>query len=686
MPRRGIAVVLVLGLVLAFVPMGVASGATGWATSTLVTVTEPIDRLQISGKRVVWVQGTEGEIYTRVIDGAPAFNVSNRPGAFDVEPAVSGDRVAWIGQTNMGRDVFTWAPTSLGPTQITFDGLRADQHVRVTGNRLFWSGANELAEPDHEIYTWAVGDVAPTNISNNPGSAVNDEHVQVSGDRIVWVGRDPVGLDYDVYTWAVSDPVKVNLSDNAVDDQNPAISGNRVVWENSAGGDWDVYTRVVGDTGPVNIGRDGLDDYGAAVEGDSIVWGGDVGGDVHDIFMLTIGDSAPTNLSNTPSVYDSGAVIASGRVAWVAEAVGGGEVYAWTLGGVVNISNNATSDYGVVASADGIAWVNNDSGTYSIRVAEWFAGVDYVEVAGVNRISTAIEASKLAFADDSIDTVVIATAMNWPDALGGAALAGAIDGPILLTMPTTLPAEVSAEITRLGANHAYILGGPSAVGAGVETALKSKLGAGNVKRLAGAGRYETARLIAAETVSALGASYDGTAFLATGANFPDALGASPLAAANGWPIYLVNPATGADAALKGALATDGADEVIVLGGTGVISNAVKDGLGVKKTIRLSGDNRYDTARVVAGYGISDGGLSWDGVAIATGENFPDALAGGVLQGRSGSVLLLTPSKSLNPGVAGVLTANKAVIGEVRFLGGEGAVSTAVRTVVKSALN
>lgn len=683
MRRRSIALALVLGLVLALVPVGVASGATGWKTSTLVSGTEIIDSVEISGKRAVWVQGPEGEIYTRIIDGAPAFNVSNRPGAFDIEPAVSGDRVAWIGQTNMGRDVFTWAPTSLGPTQITFDGFRTDAGVQVSGSRLFWSGANELPSPDLEIYTWAVGDSVPTNISNNPGSAVNDQDVRVSGDRIVWVGWD--GSDREVYTWAVSDPVKRNLSDNAVDDQGPGVSGNRVVWSNSSGGDWDVYTRVVGDSGPVNLGRDGLDDYNAAVEGDRIVWEGDSGGDVYDVFMFNIGDAAPTNLSNSPGTSDYEPVIAGGRVAWMTEGVGGGEIYAWTPGGVVNVSNNATSDYRPAISADGLVWINNDSGVYSIRVAEWFTGVEYVDVAGASRIGTAIEASKLAFADDSIDTVVIATAMNWPDALGGAALAGAVDGPILLTNPTSLAPEVLSEITRLGATHAYILGGPSAVGTSVETALKSKLGTGNVKRLAGAGRYETSRLIAAETVSALGPTYGGVAFLATGANFPDALGASPLAAADGWPIYLVNPATGADAALKGALASDGVDEVIVLGGTGVISNAVKDGLGVKKTIRLAGDNRYDTARVVAAYGISDGGLSWDGVAIATGENFPDALAGGVLQGTSGSVLLLTPSKSLNAGVAGVLAANKAVIGEVRFLGGEGAISTPVRTAVTNAL-
>lgn len=699
MRRGSIAFAIVLGLVIGLVPAAPASGAVGWTTSTLVPgSTAYLDSLAISGNRVVWVQGTLGEsdtneIYTRVMGGAAPENVSDRAALWDNEPAVSGNRIAWTGQTANGRDVFTWTLGDSSATPVTDDGFRTDQQVRVSGNRLFWSGATGGADSNLEIYTWAPGDLAPTNVSNNLGSAVNDESPRVSGDRVVWVGWDAVGGDWDIYTWAVSDPVKRNLSSNTVDDASPDISGDRVVWYASDGNDYEIYTRVVGGSGPANISnRDGVDDYTPRISGDRVVWEGAVNGTSNDdVFMFVLGSSDPTNLSNSPSEYDSGPVVAGDYVAWSVETAADAEIYAWTPSGVLNVSDNTSADYAPVISEDGIAWINRIDGSgdslFSIQIAQpTVTAATVVPVAGTNRIGTAIQASKLAFASGSVDTVVIATALNWPDALGGAALAGAVDGPILLTNPTSLAPEVVAEIARLGANHAYILGGPSAVGAGVETALKGKLGAGNVKRLAGAGRYETARLIAAETVSALGATYDGNAFLATGANFPDALGASPLAAANGWPIYLVNPATGADATLKAALASDGADNVLVLGGTGVISDAVKNGLGVKSTQRLSGDNRYDTARAVAMYGTGPaGGLSWNRLAIATGENFPDALAGGVLQGKSGSVLLLTPSKSLNGGVAGVLTANKGVIGEVRFLGGEGAISTPVRTAVANAL-
>ncbi len=108
-------------------------------------------------------------------------------------------------------------------------------------------------------------------------------------------------------------------------------------------------------------------------------------------------------------------------------------------------------------------------------------------------------------------------------------------------------------------------------------------------------------------------------------------------------------------------------------------------LGATYQTRLSGANRYDTAVVVATYGVANAGLGFDKVALATGENFPDALAGGVMQAKDGSVLLLTPTNTLNANVAAKLAANKASIHEVRFLGSTAAVSAAVRTAVRNIL-
>ncbi len=344
---------------------------------------------------------------------------------------------------------------------------------------------------------------------------------------------------------------------------------------------------------------------------------------------------------------------------------------------LVGTTGIAVGTNAVLLTTDGITWTGASAPATP-------ADVDRIE--GADRIATAIAAAKVAFPSGA-GTVVIATARNWPDALGGAALAGAVDGPILLTEPTALPSTVAQAISELGASKAIILGGTAAVSSGVQTALGTALGgAGNVTRIDGADRYETARKVAAETVKRLG-SFSGTAFIATGANFPDALAASPLAAAKGWPIYLVRP-TGVDDALVTAMKAAGVNKVIILGGTGAVPASVESALKTRVPgayTRLQGADRYATALDVATYGVSSAGLSWNKVAVATGANFPDALAGGVLQGRAGSVMVLTPSASLYEGVRLALTANKDLISEARILGGTGAVSTAVATAVGNAL-
>ncbi len=318
------------------------------------------------------------------------------------------------------------------------------------------------------------------------------------------------------------------------------------------------------------------------------------------------------------------------------------------------------------------------------------ATTEYLPIAGKGRIETAIAAANEAFPEGA-QTVVIGTAYNWPDALGGAALAGSYQGPILLTAPDDLPDSVASAIEGLGATDAVILGSDKAVSGDVKLALDDLLGTGHVTRIGGANRYATANLIAQATVNRLGAAYDGTAFVATGLNFPDALGASPLAAKASWPIFLADPVRGLDASTSSMMTTLQVSKALILGSLKAVPNVVQTSLNAKlgssNVKRLEGNDRYQTCVAVAQYGVDNVyGLGWNNVAIATGQNFPDALAGGVLQGQKGSVLLLTPGTSLNATVAAKLSAKKASITNVTYLGGTNVVTDAVRATIGNLLN
>ncbi|MDP2233544.1 MAG: cell wall-binding repeat-containing protein, partial [Actinomycetota bacterium] len=98
-----------------------------------------------------------------------------------------------------------------------------------------------------------------------------------------------------------------------------------------------------------------------------------------------------------------------------------------------------------------------------------------------------------------------------------------------------------------------------------------------------------------------------------------------------------------------------------------------------------GTDRFDTAVKVADWSVANAGLSYASPALATGRSPYDALAGGVVQGVDGSVLLLTESATLPAQTASALARNRAMISQVRFLGGLGAVSQAVRDSVGALL-
>lgn len=302
------------------------------------------------------------------------------------------------------------------------------------------------------------------------------------------------------------------------------------------------------------------------------------------------------------------------------------------------------------------------------------------DLEGATRYETALEVSRDAFPEGA-DTVVLATGENYPDALGGSALAGVLNAPILLTSRTTLLPAVADEIERLGAGEVYLLGGPNALSAGVMAELQELVGAqeGQVIRIGGANRYRTAELVAAEVVDILGESYDGEAFVATGENFADALAASPLAAYAGMPVYLAPHPVISGQTIK-AMETAGVSEVVLLGGEAALPEKV--GVVILKAgmtaVRIDGVNRYQTAAKVAEYGVDTMGMGWEGVAIATGENFADALSGGAAQGAYGSVMLLTGKTSLPASTANALSDNAGDITYLRFLGGPSAISAGVR--------
>ena len=241
------------------------------------------------------------------------------------------------------------------------------------------------------------------------------------------------------------------------------------------------------------------------------------------------------------------------------------------------------------------------------------------------------------------------------------------------TVTATVPAGLSpAAITVDPATHtAYV------INAGSNTvSVITRTGAGSTARLSGSDRFGTAVAVSKAEFPTGGA---GAVVLARGDDYPDALVGAPLAAARNAPLLLTSGSS-LPAAIKAEIQRVLAPgkTVYVLGGSSAVPASIETeltGLGYVVT-RYSGANRFATAVKVAD-ALGDPGV----VLLATGTNFPDALAAGVAAVKAGGVVLLTNGSTLPAETSAYLSAHP---GAVYAIGGPAAAADPAATAIVGA--
>ena len=291
-----------------------------------------------------------------------------------------------------------------------------------------------------------------------------------------------------------------------------------------------------------------------------------------------------------------------------------------------------------------------------------------------DRYGTAAAVSSYFFPDGA-DTVFVATGLNYPDALAAGPAASAASAPVLLVRTDAVPSATLAELVRLAPKTVVIVGGTGVISDAVAAALAALPSNPTVVRWAGPDRYATAAAVASGQWPS-GAS---TAYLATGENYPDALAGAPAAGSIPGPLLLTRTDQ-VPTVTRQALADLGVSTVVLLGGTGVISSDVEASLAADYTVvRRAGADRYATAAAV-----SQGSFATaEEVLVATGLDYPDALAGGPPGGLGGRPVLLTRPDAIPGATATEL--GRLAPRRIFILGGPGVVSETVGDALHSYL-
>jgi putative cell wall-binding protein len=232
---------------------------------------------------------------------------------------------------------------------------------------------------------------------------------------------------------------------------------------------------------------------------------------------------------------------------------------------------------------------------------------------------------------------------------------------------------VSQELARLQPQQIVVVGGPAIVSDGVMNSLKAF--SANTVRLYGGDRYETAVAVS-ENRFAPGVP---VAYIATGVNYPDALAAGAAGARLGGPVLLTRTSA-LDAVTKAELGRLKPQRIVVVGGPTIVSTAVESAAKAyaPQVVRRYGSDRFRTAvEISRDYWPV---LGAEAAVLATGIQFPDALAAGPVAAAMGGPLLLVHGGPPHPAYEEIVRIDPA---HVLLAGGEGALPAVVRSATEA---
>lgn len=294
------------------------------------------------------------------------------------------------------------------------------------------------------------------------------------------------------------------------------------------------------------------------------------------------------------------------------------------------------------------------------EVSQENSAAPVVRLYGKDRIATSVAVSREGW--ETADTVILNELSNYADAICATPLAVQLNAPILLTTGDKLDPQVISELKRLKAKQVILLGGNGRL----QPAIENELAALHYtwERIGGANRFETSALIAQRVGS-------DSMLIVNGDNFPDALSAASYAGIEQIPILLITKLEFPQSLID-YYQRNQPNQVVVIGGDGVVPDQLLADNGIDYDTRLGGRDRYETDAQL--YAYAEESYTSDQVYLASGEQYPDAMVGTVLAAKNKAPLLITTRSTLPGSIAPIFNPGQLIAKNIFILGGTAVVS------------
>lgn len=655
----------------------------------------------VSNGRVVVVSGDGHAVVYDIATGAVVRDVAIPDpqviNVGDYDAVLAGDRLVWTDSVHAYAATLTASPATRTIEDVTATTNRLIGHLSAAGNRVSfgeWTfipgvggGDPSYSDVDIKVVDLAGGSSFTPFSRAATSSAAPDDINDVGVSRVAWLdglqngwglfdGPGPVAAD-EVWQSTNAGPAgRIDTTRYADGDQiAPAVSAGRIAWMDDSGSPADAttYDLMLRDTGPslpttVDTGLDQFGPGGLALSSEVLAYGkGSQTADSAELWAYDIQGHTKKRLSRS---LDQLVGAYGPWVVYTASAGDGVDLLAANVrtGEAVTVYHSVNWDLmpggvdkGAVLFADdaGAAW-SFDLATGVKRavpplVRKLLSGEDpvaidrphYASIGGSGGYGGGFDSEPAIF---GVPTLANA---DTGEIFATDPFEMLIEGPLCLSGRFLVDSDQLFDITsgdyyRLPVGRGWVEGAaldgdvaaiqmfdPATNASSIHVLDLSPIASPTV-RIAGANRVETGVQLSREMTSAP------AVVIATARNFPDALAGVPLAHAVGGPILLTEPG-----ALSSTVASEvarlGATKAYVLGSPNAVATSVDASLtSLGLTVqRLQGANRYATAQAIAVELRAVLGHTLPTAFIATGRNFPDALAASAVAARMGAPILLT---------------------------------------------
>jgi len=546
----------------------------------------------VSSERIAYQSDAAGTEDIRINDLmlVADYTVTNA-GGDEVEPAIDGNLVVWrndvddtLWYRNLSRGVTAQVPSSAG----------ASVHD-VDNGLIGWVEGRQ-------VYTFRPGMTGVTIPTNEYTVAdpLTIDSIQMHGDFIAVTVTD-TDEDARVIDIRKTGATDVN-PDSVYNESNPSVFHKGASWQTDQGGNEHVFFKVLGDS-VTNVAGTADDEMVPSLYGRRLVYQRDVGTINHDIWMGT-GTKEIARTSGGNRYATAAAVSAAyfSRSAYVVLCTGENfpdALSAASYARAINAPLLLVRRYSMPPETateisrlqvENMIVIGSDAAVATSMLNNFTDMIGWSRIQGANRYETSAAVARAVAAQYTgvfaPNKAFFARGDNFPDALAVGPVAAGANAPILLVPSTSVPAAISDVVDDLNLTSGVIVGSSDAVSGGVQDALTTLLQANGgdehpIERWSGSDRYATAVSVIEHALEARWIDLD-TLGVATGANFPDALGGGAAMACYGSPI-LLTPATSVPASVNTFLTAHEYDvgRMDVFGGTTVVSDSVKNSIASK---------------------------------------------------------------------------------------------------------